>query len=88
MTEALAAAGVKLGLSPASAMRLAVHTSYGAGTMAMNSNESIELLRQRVTSPGGTTQAALETLENGQFNQLMFDAVQAATIRGSELARD
>ena len=88
LTEALAAAGEKLGLSAAAAMRLAVHTSYGAGVMAINSDESIAQLRQRVTSPGGTTQAALETLEKGDFNQLMFEAVRSATLRGRELAQE
>jgi len=88
MIEALAAAGEKLGLSAASAMRLAVHTSYGAGAMAIDSDETVAQLRQRVTSPNGTTQAALETLDKGQFNQLMFEAVRAATIRGRELARE
>jgi len=88
LTEALAAAGEKLGLSAASAMRLAVHTSYGAGVMAVSSDESISRLRDRVTSPNGTTQAALETLNRGRFTELMFEAVQAATDRGRELARE
>jgi len=88
MTEALAAAGEKLGLSAASAMRLAVHTSYGAGAMAINSDETVAQLRERVTSPNGTTQAALETLAKGQFNELLFQAVEAATLRGRELARE
>jgi pyrroline-5-carboxylate reductase len=88
MIEALAAAGEKLGLSSASAMRLAVHTGYGAGVMAVNSDESVARLRERVTSPNGTTQAALERLGEGRFTQLMFEAVRAATVRGRELARE
>lgn len=88
LTEALAAAGERLGLSAASAMRLAIHTCYGAGVMAINSDETMAQLRQRVTSPGGTTQAALETLDKGDFNQLMFEAVQSATLRGRELASE
>ena len=88
LTEALAAAGEELGLTSAAAMRLAVHTSYGAGAMAINSDESITQLRRRVTSPNGTTQAAVAVLEQGDFRQLMLDAVRAATIRGSELARE
>lgn len=88
LTEALAAAGTKLGLPPSAAMRLAIHTGYGAGFMAVDSDETVARLRERVTSPGGTTQAALETLAEGQFSQLIFDAVQAATVRGGQLAAE
>jgi len=85
MTEALAAAGEKLGLSAASAMRLAVHTSYGAGAMAINSDESIAQLRQRVTSPNGTTQAALESMEAAGVRDAIAAGVKAACARSIEL---
>ena len=86
MTEALAAAGEQLGLNRRDALLLAVHTAEGAGAMMVTSEDQPETLRQRVTSPGGTTQAALESLEHNGFRALVRAAVEAATNRGRELA--
>lgn len=86
MTEALAEAGKQLGLSEQDAQLLAVRTAEGAGAMLTHGPETPEILRKRVTSPGGTTQAAVEHLETHGFRELMQAAVEAATRRGRELA--
>jgi pyrroline-5-carboxylate reductase len=88
LTEALAAAGKELGLKGSAARRLAAHTCFGAGVMAVKGDEKVAELRRRVTSPGGTTQAALEVFEENGFRQIIHKAVQAATRRGRELARE
>ena len=88
LTEALTAAGTEFGLPAEAARRLAVHTCYGAGAMVINSDESVRELRQRVTSPNGTTQAALEVLDGQGFMQLIREAVKAAADRGRELAHE
>lgn len=86
LTEALAAAGAALGLDAEDARRLAVHTAEGAGAMMLAADDEPAELRARVTSPGGTTQAALEHFESSGFRQLVHDAAEAATRRGRELA--
>jgi pyrroline-5-carboxylate reductase len=84
--EALADAGVKNGLPRDVAAKLAVQTVLGAARMAAETAEHPALLRERVTSPGGTTIAALHTLERGSFRGLIMDAVDAACKRSKELA--
>lgn len=88
MVEALAAAGEAEGLEPELAMRLARATVSGAGAMALASSEPPARLRQNVTSPGGTTAAALAVLmrEQGGLSDLMRAAVAAAAQRSRELA--
>lgn len=86
LTEALAVAGTEFGLGEEDARKLAVCTAEGAGAMMMQSEESPAELRARVTSPGGTTQAALELLESRGFRVMLRGAVEAATLRGRELA--
>lgn len=87
MIEALAAAGVEQGLSDEMAMELAVATVAGAGALAASSDESATQLRINVTSPNGTTQAALEVLMDPEtgFPSLMKRAVAAAADRSREL---
>ena len=85
MIEALIAAGIRQGLPPATAATLAKHTALGAARMAIESEEPPEDLRQRVTSPGGTTAAAINAFETGGFAELVARAVEAATRRGREL---
>jgi pyrroline-5-carboxylate reductase len=87
LIEALAAAGVAAGLAPDFAMRLARETVSGAGELVRQSPESAEQLRRNVTSPNGTTQAALDVLMAPDGLQpLMTDAVAAAARRSRELA--
>lgn len=89
MIEAMAAAGVAQGLPEEMAMQLAQATVAGAGALALHSSESATQLRVNVTSPNGTTQAALEVLmdENDGFPALLRRAVAAAADRSRELAR-
>ncbi|HEY3307803.1 MAG TPA: pyrroline-5-carboxylate reductase [Desulfuromonadaceae bacterium] len=84
--EALSDAGVKNGLPRDVAAQLAVQTVIGAARMVAETNEHPALLREKVTSPGGTTIAALHTLEKGCFHGLVMDAVDAACRRSKELA--
>ena len=87
LIEALAEAGVKVGLPADLALRLAGATVAGAGELARLSPETPARLRENVTSPGGTTRAALDVLmgENG-LPPLLERAVAAATARSRELA--
>ncbi|WP_299412594.1 pyrroline-5-carboxylate reductase [uncultured Sulfitobacter sp.] len=89
MIETLAAAGVEQGLPEDLAMQLARATVAGAGALAMAADEGPDQLRVNVTSPNGTTQAALEVLMNPQsgFPDLLRRAVAAAADRSRELAR-
>jgi pyrroline-5-carboxylate reductase len=87
MIEALARAGEMQGLPPELAARLARATVAGAGELARVSSESSERLREDVTSPGGTTQAALEVLMAADgLGSLMARAVARAAARSRELA--
>lgn len=89
LIEAMAAAGEALGLSPDVAMQLARVTVCGAGELAHRSPESAAQLRVNVTSPGGTTAAALAHLmdvETG-FPPLLKRAIRAAADRGAELGK-
>ncbi len=89
LIEALAAAGAAEGLPEDLALRLARATVAGAGALAEDSGESPEQLRINVTSPGGTTAAALEVLmdEETGFPALLRRAVHAAAERSRELGR-
>ncbi|KRD72766.1 pyrroline-5-carboxylate reductase [Lysobacter sp. Root983] len=86
LAEAMQAAGVAQGLAPEAARALVNQTLLGAATMLSQSDESAQVLRARVTSPGGTTQAAIETFETGGFHALVEAAIAAATRRGRELS--
>jgi pyrroline-5-carboxylate reductase len=87
LVEAMAAAGVKAGLEPELAMRLARATVSGSGELLRQSDLSASTLRQNVTSPGGTTAAALGVLMAPDgLEALMTKAVEAAARRGRELA--
>jgi pyrroline-5-carboxylate reductase len=87
MIECLAKAGIEVGLDPDLAERLARATVAGSGELARQWSESAATLRENVTSPGGTTAAALEVLmaEDG-LQKLMSRAVEAAEERSRELA--
>lgn len=87
LAEALAQAGAAAGLSQDLAARLARRTVSGAGELLHQSPESPETLRRNVTSPGGTTAAALSVLmENDSMMSLMTKAVTAAKKRSQDLA--
>lgn len=84
--EAMQAAGAELGLPPADARRLVLQTALGAASMAKNGDTDAAELRRRVTSPGGTTAAALAVLEDGGIRELFKNALIAARDRGRELS--
>jgi pyrroline-5-carboxylate reductase len=87
LAEALAEAGVAAGLPPSLAQKLARETVAGSGELLHRSELDAAALRQNVTSPGGTTAAALEVLMGKDgLTQLMRNAVAAATKRSRELA--
>ncbi|MDI9240648.1 pyrroline-5-carboxylate reductase [Lysobacter sp. LF1] len=86
LAEAMQAAGVAQGLSPGAARALVQQTLLGAATMLVKSDEPADVLRARVTSPGGTTQAAVETFEAGGLRELVARAIAAATERGRQLS--
>jgi pyrroline-5-carboxylate reductase len=87
LVECLRKAGTRLGLPADVAGMLALHTAYGASAMAVKSDADVTELRQRVTTPGGTTEAALEQLTEGRFEQLIDAAITAATNRGLQLSK-
>lgn len=87
MIEALVAASVKQGLSPEIAHDLALQTVAGAAELAIQSEESPSTLRENVTSPNGTTYAALESFRSDNFTEIVEKAVTAAAERSRELGR-
>jgi pyrroline-5-carboxylate reductase len=83
--EAMTEAGVKMGLTPAQADHLAKATFGGATHLARQSTESTEVLRQRVTSKGGTTYAALTSMAQDHVKEAFIKAMLAAQHRAGEL---
>lgn len=88
LIEAMAYAGVKNGLAEELAMQLAHQTVTGSAELAYQSQEGADILRGRVTSPGGTTQAGLDVLMKDKegLKELMADTVAAASKRSEELS--
>jgi pyrroline-5-carboxylate reductase len=84
--EAMEFAAVEMGLDEKTAHLLCLQTALGASKMAMESDESAQVLRERVTSPGGTTERALHELEDGGLRGLFENALVAAALRSRELA--
>ena len=84
--EALTDAGVYLGLSRDTASRLALQTLYGSACMAMELDKPFSLLKELITSPGGTTMAGLKILEEDAFHAALMNAVEAAAQRAKELS--
>jgi pyrroline-5-carboxylate reductase len=85
--EAMVQAGVELGLPEAQARELALATCGGAAALALQSPEPLATLRERVTSKGGTTHAALESLRADAVGAAFARAVKAAAARAEELGR-
>lgn len=86
LAEAMIAAGEAEGLPPDAARALALQTVLGAARMLVESGEAPDELRKRVTSPNGTTQAALESFERDGLRAIVARAVHAARERGRELS--
>lgn len=70
------------------AKQLTLQTCLGAARMAQSSEDDLATLRRKVTSPNGTTEAAIKSMESANIRQLMRDAVFAATNRSKELAEE
>jgi pyrroline-5-carboxylate reductase len=85
--EALADAGVKVGLSRRNAQRLAAQTVMGSAKLLLETDEHPGKLKDMVTSPGGTAIAGLHTLEEGGLRTTLMNAVETATKRARELGR-
>ena len=86
LAEAMEAAALSEGLPAESARTLVLETVLGAARMLTESGEDPAELRRRVTSPGGTTQAAIETFEAGGLRNLVASAIRNATERGRQLS--
>jgi pyrroline-5-carboxylate reductase len=84
--EALIQGGIDMGLTGDQARKLALATLTGATELAALSHESLATLRERVTSKGGTTAAALAVLQSRQFPATVQEAMQAARARAAELS--
>jgi pyrroline-5-carboxylate reductase len=87
LVEQMIRAGVELGLTEEQASQLARKTAAGAAKMLAGSGEAAESLRRKVTSPGGTTQAAIMFMESHGWPQVTVDAIKAAERRGKELGQ-
>jgi pyrroline-5-carboxylate reductase len=85
--EALADAGVKVGLARRNAQLLAAQTVMGSAKMLLETDEHVGRLKDMVTSPGGTAIAGLHTLEQGGLRTTLINAVETATKRAKELGR-
>jgi pyrroline-5-carboxylate reductase len=85
--EALSDAGVKAGLARNDAFVLAAQTLVGAAAMALKTREPLSKLKDMVTSPGGTTIAGLQKLEDGGVRAALYAAVEAAVKRSQELGK-
>ena len=86
LAEAMVDAGVKEGLPMDAARELALQTILGAARMLTESDVEAAELRRRVTSPNGTTQAAIESFEASGFRDMVAHAIHAARVRGAELS--
>lgn len=84
--EAMIDAGVKLGLTAEASRNLTLQTALGAANMALQSDVEVAELRRRVTSPGGTTLAAVTRFEEGGIRELFCEALKAADERSKSLA--
>ncbi|MGC9385650.1 MAG: pyrroline-5-carboxylate reductase [Hydrogenovibrio sp.] len=84
--EAMQAAGQKLGLDESTARLLTIQTAFGAAKMALESRDDCASLRQKVTSPNGTTEKAIQSFEQQHFRDIVEQAMTAARNRAIELA--
>jgi pyrroline-5-carboxylate reductase len=86
MMESMIEAARKLGLDDHTARQLVLQTAWGSAQLAITSESGPDVLRQQVTSPGGTTAAALQVFEDGGFRMLVDSAMAAARRRSKELS--
>jgi pyrroline-5-carboxylate reductase len=88
LMQSMKQAAMALGLDEKTADSLSIQTSYGASIMAINSGKDSKTLRAEVTSPNGTTQAAIETFQDQNFEGIVASATRAAYDRARELSKE
>lgn len=88
MMEAMIEAGIKQGLNPEDAATLTLQTALGAATLAQSSDVAVDELRRRVTSPGGTTERAIEHFEQAGLRTIIDAGMKACADRSREMAKD
>jgi pyrroline-5-carboxylate reductase len=86
--ESIETAAVSLGIDATTARTLAIQTVLGSANLAAQSNDAPGTLREKVTSKGGTTFAALQVLENNQWSKIIAKAIHAADARGAEMGEE
>ncbi|MAA85910.1 MAG: pyrroline-5-carboxylate reductase [Halieaceae bacterium] len=88
LIEAIARAGTELGLDEDISMALTIQTALGAAALAQQSGEGVATLRENVTSPGGTTEQALQSLQTSQFDAVVAEAVRQCAARARTLGEE
>ena len=88
LIEAIARAGAELGLDEKVAMSLTLQTAMGAAALAQQSDDGVAKLRENVTSPGGTTEQALLSLQSNQFEAIVSEAVRHCAARAAALGKE
>ena len=88
LIEAIARTGMELGLEEEVAMALTVQTALGAASLAAQTHEPVATLRENVTSPGGTTEQALQTLQANHFDAVVAEAVRQCAARAKALGEE
>ncbi len=88
LMEAMVLAALELGLDEQTARLLVQQTALGSAKIALESDETASQLRNRVTSPGGTTEQAIKIFEQGEFSQLVSKALHAARERSIEMSKE
>jgi pyrroline-5-carboxylate reductase len=87
LIQAMQAAGIKLGLPAEVARQLSLQTAFGAAKLALYSDMDVIELRRRVSSPGGTTEAAIKQFESEDFHNMVERALTQAALRAQELRK-
>ncbi|MDC8444644.1 MAG: pyrroline-5-carboxylate reductase [Nitrosomonas sp.] len=84
--ESMQQAGIKLGLTLEQSRQLSMQTFLGAVKLASESHEDVSVLREKVTSKGGTTQRAIQTMEDGNVRNSIITAIEASYVRSKEMS--
>lgn len=88
MMESLQKSAMQMGLTEETAKTLCLQTALGAAALAQSSTKTLETLRLNVTSPGGTTEQGIKALDNNQFSEALYAAVDAARSRAEKLQQE
>jgi len=86
--ESMEKAACEMGLPPETAHLLTLQTALGAARLAIESDDALSTLREKVTSPGGTTEKGLEALQQANIEKTLYSTLEAATNRAVELAQE